>query len=562
MAPKPRFRVQASSVPISLPALTTDSFANVVAHIGQQTRNVSAGADYGFNPVTRMRTRLEFMYRGSWLVRKVVDQPANDMTRAGVDIDSSIPPEQIEDLHADWKRLQIWDQLRDTIKWARLYGGACAMILIDGQDPSTPLRANTVGKGAFRGLLVLDRWMINPILSATIQDLGPNMGKPIMYETTVGSELPSMHIHHSRLIRFDGDPLPYWQQFTENGWSASVVEQLYDRMVAFDSATQGAAQLVYKAHLRTYKVAGLRQLIAAGGPQYQAFLQSMNMIRLMQTSEGMTIIDDKDTLEYHSPGAFSGLADALTQFGQQLAGASGIPLVILFGQSPSGFSTGETDVRNYNDRIASQQQSDLSEPVRRLLDISYRSLFGNPPPQDFSFTFNSLWQMTEKERAETAGQIVTAVTTAHAEAILTTKAAMKELKQSSRETGLFTNITDEEIEAADDSLPAPDMEALGAPGEGPGMGHNGGPALNPPGQEGDAAPGLKETAGGLPGGLPAATPQPKPQKPPAALFSAPAPEMGLKADGTGALLVKGTPKNVRLRLDPEAIRNLNLRYGG
>ncbi|MDI5448925.1 hypothetical protein MJL27_26670, partial [Salmonella enterica subsp. enterica serovar Anatum] len=41
---------------------------------------------------------------------------------------------------------------------------------------------------------------------------------------------------------------------TENEWGMSVVERIWDRLTAFDSATVGAAQLVYKAHLRTYKV--------------------------------------------------------------------------------------------------------------------------------------------------------------------------------------------------------------------------------------------------------------------------------------------------------------------
>lgn len=543
MAEKPRIRVKAEGRP------TWDSFANVIAHIGQQTRNLSAGADYALNPVSRLRTRLEFMYRGSWLVRKVVDQPADDMTRAGIDIESDLPPEEVEKVHAEWRRLQLWDQLRDAIKWARLYGGAVAMLMIDGQAPDTPLRLDTVGKDSFKGLLVFDRWMINPVLSAPIKELGPDLGKPEFYETTTADELPRMIVHHSRLIRFDGDPLPYWQRIAENGWTVSVVEQLYDRMVAFDSATMGAAQLVYKAHLRTYKVPGLRELISSGGQMYQAFRESMEFIRLGQSTEGMTIIDGEDALEYHTPGAFSGLSDALTQFGQQLSGACGIPLVILFGQSPSGFSTGDTDVRNYYDRISSKQHSDLEEPVRRLLSIVSRSVLGKGLPEGYGLTFNSLWQPNEKERAETAGTIVTAVTQAHGEGIITTKAAMKELKQASRETGIFTNITDEEIAAAEDTLAPPDM---GGEGEGPGMGHNGGPPM--PG----ASP--NESRPGQPKPPAAATPAPKGQKPPAPLNKAPAAEDSTAVDAEGMAVVKGTPKHVRLRIKPELLKHLNVRY--
>ena len=53
----------------------------------------------------------------------------------------------------------------------------------------------------------------------------------------------------------------------------SVVERIWDRLTAFDSATVGAAQLVYKAHLRTYSVEKLRELIALGGPAFEALLK-------------------------------------------------------------------------------------------------------------------------------------------------------------------------------------------------------------------------------------------------------------------------------------------------
>ncbi|MFX8211283.1 phage portal protein, partial [Acinetobacter baumannii] len=70
---------------------------------------------------------------------------------------------------------------------------------------------------------------------------------------------------YSRVIRLEGDDLPYYQRIAENGWGLSVLEPLWDRLIAFDSASVGAGQLVYKAHLRTYSVDGLRNIIAAGG---------------------------------------------------------------------------------------------------------------------------------------------------------------------------------------------------------------------------------------------------------------------------------------------------------
>lgn len=57
------------------------------------------------------------------------------------------------------------------------------------------------------------------------------------------------------------------------------------------------------------------------------------MIREFQTIEGMTLMDASDKFETHSY-SFAGVADVLLRFAEQVSGATGIPLVRLFGQSP------------------------------------------------------------------------------------------------------------------------------------------------------------------------------------------------------------------------------------
>jgi len=54
-------------------SFTGDSFLNFKANLGYGAANVSSGATYGFNPLSRNRTQLEWMYRGSWIVRKIRD---------------------------------------------------------------------------------------------------------------------------------------------------------------------------------------------------------------------------------------------------------------------------------------------------------------------------------------------------------------------------------------------------------------------------------------------------------------------------------------------------------
>lgn len=441
-------------------ARTADSFQNLQHKLGLGTDNPSAGGTYGFNPITRLRTLLEWIHRGSWLGGVAIDIVADDMTRAGVEMRGEMEPDEIEAIEEEATVLNVWGGINDTLKWDRLYGGCIGVYLVDGQKFDTPLRISTVGKDQFRGILPLDRWMIEPSLQDLVTTLGPDLGKPKFYSVVADAPaLPRMKIHHTRCFRMDGIRMPYWQRLTENLWGISELERLYDRMLAFDSATTGAAQLVYKAYLRTMKVEGLRDIAGEGGQIENQFLQYMSLVQRFQSMEGLTVIDAKDEMgEGGARQAFSGLSDVLQQLGQQLAGALQIPLVRLFGQSPGGLNaSGESDLRTYYDGINQRQEKTLRVPVTNTYRMIAQSR-GIDLPDGFRLLFRSLWQLRDEEKATIAGKIVDAVDKAHDAGMLSQAMAMKELRQSSHVTGVFTNITDEDIDAAEEELPPGQVE--------------------------------------------------------------------------------------------------------
>lgn len=453
---KPQMRPPASA------QATSDSFQNFEARVGLGTDNQNSGSTYGFSPISRNRLKLEWAYRSSWIVGQVVDVVADDMTREGVTLTGDIDPEYIEKLEQAAVNLDIWNQTRDLIRWARLYGGAVGVLMIDGQDVSTPFKPETVGKDQFKGILVLDRWLVQPSLENLVTEFGPNIGKPKYYTVIADAQaLVNMKIHYSRVIRLDGVTLPYWQKIAENGWGQSVVERLWDRIIPFDSITEGASQLVYKAHLRTYKVEGLREIIAAGGKALEGLTKQIDMIRRFQSNEGMTLMDTKDEFEAHSY-TFSGLDSLMLQFGQQISGATGIPLVRLFGQSPAGMNaTGESDVRNYYDNIKQQQERMLKHGLDTVFEVMYRSVFDEEPPENFGIEFNSLWQLSDTEKATIAQNMTTAIVGAYDAQIIDRATALKELRKTSSTTGVFSQITDEQVTEAENEPQAPSAEDLG-----------------------------------------------------------------------------------------------------
>lgn len=406
------------------------------------------------------------MYRSSWICGKAVDTIAEDMTKAGIELQSELKAEDEEAIWECWADLNIWERIRDSIRWGRLYGGGLAVVLIDGQDLSTPLRIEAIEQGSFKGIQPLDRWQATPNLTYIVRDYGADMGLPYFYQTNQDrlAPLPGGLIHYTRCNRFIGQILPYWQAQTEMLWGQSVLERIIDRIQAFDSTTDGAAQLAFKAHLRVISIKGLRQVIANGGDILAGLQKQLDFMRRTQTNEGLTVLDADDKMEAFTY-TFSGLDNLLLQMGQQLSGSIDIPLVKLFGQSPAGLNaTGESDLQLYGDNIKQRQSSDLRRLIHRLLDITSMSLFGTPMPKGFNFTFRPIRGLNDTEKATVAKTGMEAISLA-GEMGMTQKAQMQEMRNLGRKTDIGNYITDDDIEAADDVV-APPVSAADLLGQG------------------------------------------------------------------------------------------------
>lgn len=437
---------------------TADGFINFASKLGLNNKNTISASFYDFDLLTRNRIQLEAAYRGSWIVGAVVDSVAEDMTRAGIDITTNEQEADIRDLQNEISKRKIFQSLCAVDKWARLYGGSLGVMQIDGQKLDTPLNLDTISKGQFKGIIPYDRWQLNPVLQGVIQS-GPDMGLPSIYqivnnptqlEPTANTQTGQIAVHHTRVVRDIGIQLPYFQAITEMMWGESILERLWDRLIAFDNASMSAASLIDRANLRMIGVQGLREILAAGGPAEEALLAQFEMVRLFQVNEGLTLLDKEDQYEASSY-SFSGLSDMLLQFGQQLSGACGIPLVRLFGQSPAGLSaTGESDIRMYYDNIKAQQEAKFRGPLQTILQVLWRSTFGKPAPDDLDFQFVPLWQTSALDKATIAKTQAETVIGAYESGLVSRPAAMEELRASSSDTGMFSNISDEDISEAEE----------------------------------------------------------------------------------------------------------------
>ena len=435
-----------------------DAFSNVLARLGAGTPNLLEGTEYSLQRMSRDFNTLNALYRESWIVRRIIDVIPADMLKNWITITSGLDPDVEKRLSLTLRRTQLIDKIKRGMQWGRLYGGALGVMLVkhQGYDLSQPLQLDWIMPGDFAGLLIFDRWNgVNPS-SELIEDISdPDYGFPKYYTVTDPAGGGSVKIHHSRVVRFTGNTLPFWEEIAEMQWGASVVESIFDELRKRDNVSWNIAQLTFMANIRVLKMQDLGQLLAATDNESQAeLLRTLEAQNMLLNNMGMQVMDAADGLETHQY-TFGGLADCYQQFIMDISGAAEIPVTRLFGRSPSGLNaTGESDLQNYYDMIAEKQESYLRPILNKVLPPFIISTLCSLP-DDFDFEFDPVAEPTDKERADLAKCGTDNVVAAYNAGLISQRTALKELKQQSERTGVWTNITDEDIERASDSVEPP-----------------------------------------------------------------------------------------------------------
>lgn len=435
-----------------------DAFSNVLARLGAGTPNLLEGTEYSLQRMSRDFNTLNALYRESWIVRRIIDVIPADMLKNWITITSGLDPDVEKRLSLTLRRTQLIDKIKRGMQWGRLYGGALGVMLVkhQGYDLSQPLQLDWIMPGDFAGLLIFDRWNgVNPS-SELIEDItDPDYGFPKYYTVTDPAGGGSVKIHHSRVVRFTGNTLPFWEEIAEMQWGASVIESIFDELRKRDNVSWNIAQLTFMANIRVLKMQDLGQLLAATDNESQAeLLRTLEAQNMLLNNMGMQVMDAADGLETHQY-TFGGLADCYQQFIMDISGAAEIPVTRLFGRSPSGLNaTGESDLQNYYDMIAEKQESYLRPILNKVLPPFIISTLGSLP-DDFDFEFDPVAEPTDKERADLAKCGTDNVVAAYNAGLISQRCALKELKQQSERTGVWTNITDEDIERASDTVELP-----------------------------------------------------------------------------------------------------------
>ncbi len=370
-----------------------DRLSNVMSGMGTSIDRRS-GRRYKFLPLDHAEA--EAGYRTSWLIRKIVDVPAKDMTRAWRNWQAS--KEQISAIEKEEKRLQLRDKVKRALILSRLFGGGALILGTKDSNPSLPLDVEQIGKDGLTYVHAMGPKQLS--LGPNIEDLKSEWyGKPSYFEihSKTGS---SVKLHPSRVVAFVGQRAPEGSAYsTVSGfWGDPIMQSIGEAVGNADTAQAGFAALIDEAKLDIIKIPDMMEM--AQTEEGDARLMKRLQVSAMGKSTWRALLlDEKEEWEQRQIN-WAGIPQVLTTFLEICSGAADIPVTRLLGQSPKGLqSTGKGEADDYDDKVKADQDEILAPALDQVDELLIRSALGSRP-EEIYYEFADLVEPDEKAEAE------------------------------------------------------------------------------------------------------------------------------------------------------------------
>ena len=317
-----------------------------------QYTGLGGSRDKNFNTTFQKNTdlahsELDWIYRYDWLARKINDQIVEDALRETIDF--KIDPDYLEPLETELERLNFYQKLKEALKLSRLYGGSIMVLgAATEEDLSEPITIEKVDR--IETLNILDRYKFNIESSLLNKNLfTEDYNLPEIYPLNGDIETEENNqrmLHKSRIIRFDGNYLP-WSQFEANGyWHDSIINSMNEQIKQFGIGFASSSILFHDFATKVLKIDNLWDLYLNG--EETAIQNRVNDMVASMSNQGILVVDKEDDFaKIQTP--ISGLPELLEKFIDLVAAASNIPKTILFGQQLGKLAGAEVTLTNYYD---------------------------------------------------------------------------------------------------------------------------------------------------------------------------------------------------------------------
>jgi len=383
---------------IKKPTVKIDSIQNVIT--GLNTAKKDKRVNVNVSPDILTQQEAENLYVADATARKIVDRVPEEGVRKWFEI-YNVTPEVRNKFDKIFSDLELKTAITKAWIDARLYGGSALFINIDdGRSLEKEIDYKNIKK--INSILCFNRYELFPTTNINKDIKSSNFGMPEEYTLSSSNAYENIKIHHSRLIRFDGNPLPNRFFISNNYWHDSILSSLYNPIINYSQTHDSIASLMQDFRQRIMKINDLALMLS--NDEENLLTKRMEMQDLIKSIFKTDLMDSEDQLEILST-PLDGVRDVLELINHRLVAATNMPHTIVLGQSPKGVlnNNAEHQNRNWYDHVSNQQEDVLRKPIQKIINLIMLAKEGatnSVIDENLTFVFNPLWQHSDTEEAE------------------------------------------------------------------------------------------------------------------------------------------------------------------
>lgn len=426
-----------------------DSYGNSLLSIGSDDESAKFST-YGFDNNTLNWWLWLALYNDSWVFRRTIDKPSQDMIRAGITLAGSNPKFKNVMRKLQAKRTDFINLLQ----WGALFGGSIACVLFDNftdDDYKLPMNIEKARQAKTMRFYVVDRWYGVAPSSEIVEDMKSiDYGKPKSYEVTFADGVTKT-LHHDFVLRYEHRTAPKLIKNGQlQGWGYAEGAHILGELSRDEKLKNSVQSLIDKSLIEVIKMAGMRGIFMGQDAENEEQLRKrLEMVNWGRNFNSLTFLDREDEYQEHGFAGLTGLSDLLEQNMWQISAAVEMQGV-LFGDLKQGFSNDTDALERYDETINGRCESYLRPVYEKFLGILFQL---EDIDEKVEFTFDSLLvKKQDEDRIEGLNKFVDLCAKLQDTGVLTPILTAKALQKYVNNGEIDFGLTEDEIKKLDNKF--------------------------------------------------------------------------------------------------------------
>ncbi len=308
--------------------------------------------------------------------------------------------DELAQLEADMKHFELQARFRQASMLGEFFGASHMFINLKDQDKNRaePLLIDeaSIPVGSLLGFRNIEPYWCTPYSYNSLDPAAPYFYTPESW-FVVG-----MKTHSTRMMTFIPREVPDLLKPAYNFGGISLTQLMEPDVNEWLRTRRSVSDLIhaFSCWILSTDMTGTLASGSGGTIDGDQVLNRVAFFNNVRDNRGAFVVDKatEEVTQVSTP--LSGLDELQAQAQEHMCGPAHLPLVKMFGLSPSGLNaTGESELQVMYDFIKSKQETDFTKHLTTALRILQLNRFGKIN-ESIAFEYVPLVEMTQKELSE------------------------------------------------------------------------------------------------------------------------------------------------------------------